>query len=883
MSSKVCGVSWDKRRNKWRASASLDGKRTYLGTFHSQAAAALAKDTFVMNSPRTAVGCRIEVFWPEDQEWYGGLVTAHDAASGKHKIRYDDGEVERVALEKEEFRWAAETGGATDSKEHGAENDSKDDNDDGKDREDDDVDTQAQLHHTRAVRQICMETGRELARYPTIVAASRAIGVSRVAVFHAVSGRNASSGGYRWEYVDPTYRAQRPVRQICMETGRELATYPSTSIAAQAFGKSKSSIYHAISGRHASVGGFRWEYADPARRPQCRPVRQICMETGCELAMYPTAAAAAQAIGKSRSAIHHAVSGRNASAGGYRWEFADAIEEEEEKEEEDDDDNDNHAEMEGGPNYSQREGGALPCTEPLGGGPTATTLDDGDPTEEIFEGILGFASAEERAEYITQHDGARPAMKASREEGRAAVGRRIDVFWPEDRKWYGGLVTAYVAASGKHEIRYDDGEIERLTLAQEAFRWGAETGGATDSKEERAEHDSDDDDDDNDENDREDDDDKEVELHNVRPVRQICMETGRELARYPSAAAAAQAIGKSRSAIHHVVSGTNASAGGYRWVYVDPAQRVQRPMRQICMETGRELATYPSARAASRAIGHVNSSRVKKCAGGRSKSAGGYRWAYIDEDEDEVARSAKKASREEGRAAVGRRVEVFWPEDQRWYGGLVTKYVAASGKHKIRYDDGEIERLALAKEEFRWTAETGGATDSKEERAEHDNEDDDGKDRDDDDDNEVEHFNARAVRQICIETGRELARYPTVAAAAQAIGRTRSAVNNVVLGHSASSGGYRWAYIDEDEDEKAARPAKRRRLENGHQRESQYVGVSRRGPSFRFQITVHGKRVQKSFGTEEAAARARDRLVSRESLPERTAYIAHMCAPLADP
>ena len=40
---------------------------------------------------------------------------------------------------------------------------------------------------------------------------------------------------------------------------------------------------------------------------------------------------------------------------------------------------------------------------------------------------------------------------------------------------------------------------------------------------------------------------------------------------------------------------------------------------------------------------------------------------------------------------------------------------------------------------------------------------------------------------------------------------------------------------------------------------------------------------REAYHEKEAAARARDRLVSRESLPERTAYIAHMCAPLADP
>ena len=45
----------------------------------------------------------------------------------------------------------------------------------------------------------------------------------------------------------------------------------------------------------------------------------------------------------------------------------------------------------------------------------------------------------------------------------------------------------------------------------------------------------------------------------------------------------------------------------------------------------------------------------------------------------------------DGPEAIGRRIEVFWPEDDTWYGGRVAEFNATSGEHKIRYDDGDVE------------------------------------------------------------------------------------------------------------------------------------------------------------------------------------------------
>ncbi|KAK3273086.1 hypothetical protein CYMTET_18658 [Cymbomonas tetramitiformis] len=58
-----------------------------------------------INKPEEEVrpGCKIEVFWPEDQAWYPGMMGA-TGEDGKTKIEYDDGDVENVVLKEEKYR-----------------------------------------------------------------------------------------------------------------------------------------------------------------------------------------------------------------------------------------------------------------------------------------------------------------------------------------------------------------------------------------------------------------------------------------------------------------------------------------------------------------------------------------------------------------------------------------------------------------------------------------------------------------------------------------------------------------------------------------------------------------------------------------------------------
>ncbi|KAL0039358.1 hypothetical protein WJX79_004746 [Trebouxia sp. C0005] len=53
---------------------------------------------------------------------------------------------------------------------------------------------------------------------------------------------------------------------------------------------------------------------------------------------------------------------------------------------------------------------------------------------------------------------------------RQLVNQPVEIWWPEDKKFYQGVVTRYIPDKGKHHVLYDDGEEEDLNMAQEQFQ-----------------------------------------------------------------------------------------------------------------------------------------------------------------------------------------------------------------------------------------------------------------------------------------------------------------------------------------------------------------------------------------------------------------------------
>ncbi|KAG0530542.1 hypothetical protein BDA96_05G195600 [Sorghum bicolor] len=54
---------------------------------------------------------------------------------------------------------------------------------------------------------------------------------------------------------------------------------------------------------------------------------------------------------------------------------------------------------------------------------------------------------------------------------------------------------------------------------------------------------------------------------------------------------------------------------------------------------------------------------------------------------------------------VGSRIKVWWPDDKMFYAGVVESFNASSKKHKVLYDDGDVEVLVLKKERWEFISE----------------------------------------------------------------------------------------------------------------------------------------------------------------------------------
>ncbi|XP_008794338.2 uncharacterized protein LOC103710418 [Phoenix dactylifera] len=54
---------------------------------------------------RSLVGSRIKVWWPDDKAFYDGVVESFDPVSKKHKILYDDGDIEILLLKNERWKY----------------------------------------------------------------------------------------------------------------------------------------------------------------------------------------------------------------------------------------------------------------------------------------------------------------------------------------------------------------------------------------------------------------------------------------------------------------------------------------------------------------------------------------------------------------------------------------------------------------------------------------------------------------------------------------------------------------------------------------------------------------------------------------------------------
>lgn len=189
----------------------------------------------------------------------------------------------------------------------------------------------------------------------------------------------------------------------------------------------------------------------------------------------------------------------------------------------------------------------------------------------------------------------------------AVVGKRLRILQRDaNNQWLEGKVTAFDAANGLHEISFDRGTIEHHNLEAIQYEWKNDQG--------------------------------------QKPVEKLDRKTGEVLASFKSVTDAGKVVGATRiSAIVGVCNGRVRSSAGFFWRYegsdaLPPKPKVTRRIEQLCLETGRVLATFDSIVAAGKAVG-ITTPGISYCCNGRngSKSAGGFGWRFNTEETESTA------------------------------------------------------------------------------------------------------------------------------------------------------------------------------------------------------------------------------------------------------
>lgn len=52
------------------------------------------------------------------------------------------------------------------------------------------------------------------------------------------------------------------------------------------------------------------------------------------------------------------------------------------------------------------------------------------------------------------------------------IGDTVEVYWPDDNRYYSGTIAAFSEIDGKFQVSYEDGDTERLNLEEEHWRFG---------------------------------------------------------------------------------------------------------------------------------------------------------------------------------------------------------------------------------------------------------------------------------------------------------------------------------------------------------------------------------------------------------------------------
>ena len=172
------------------------------------------------SSQEAVIGKRLRMLMPDatDGEWLEGKIMAYDADSQNHEILLDRGTLVHQNLETMPHEWKNDQG-------------------------------------QKPIEQLDLKTGKVLATFDSIADAARAVDGVGARITSVCQGRYKSSSNFFWRYkgsdVLPRKRkGRRRVEQLCLDTGRVIASFDTISSAGKAIGVSTPGISYCCNGRY---------------------------------------------------------------------------------------------------------------------------------------------------------------------------------------------------------------------------------------------------------------------------------------------------------------------------------------------------------------------------------------------------------------------------------------------------------------------------------------------------------------------------------------------------------------------------------------------------------------------------------------------------------
>ncbi|GAB4820373.1 hypothetical protein N2152v2_007419 [Parachlorella kessleri] len=279
----------------------------------------------------------------------------------------------------------------------------------------------------------------------------------------------------------------------------------------------------------------------------------------------------------------------------------------------------------------------------------------------------------------------RPEDEAARLAGGSVVGARVAVLWPQDGKFYKGKLMQFDSYHKRSKILYDDGEEEWVSLSRESFKWLTPRGRSAGFCGELLE--------------------AVGQLGALleplpatlpAPAEAGAGARGQSGAQAPATAAVAAAspspVGEVADVAAKGAPKAEAAVGWQVSVLFDGDGHWYRGEAVAYdKRRGRHLVLFDDGEDEWLALEHESVAWHKLARGANTVCPG--------------IKPGTPAPR--GRAAVGWRVGVFWSADMVFYSGEVSGFEAATGRHTVAYDDGDVRTISLSTDKMKWMVPPG--------------------------------------------------------------------------------------------------------------------------------------------------------------------------------